>query len=143
MPIADTHPTTIPPTHRRTRLPIALAYTLALLLPALADPPPSPQLPPLMHHRHPPHDAELHEHFYSTWMRPAQPDTSCCNKQDCAPVSKIRRIGDRWEALREKDGAWLIIPPHTVEQRRDSPDGRSHLCSKGTTVFCFVAGAGI
>ncbi len=111
---------------------------------AKADGPPNTYLPPLpsIRHHHPPEDAELHHGFYQTWMRPAQPDTSCCNLQDCAPVSKVRRVGDRWEAQREKDGAWLVIPPHTIEQRRDSPDGRSHLCSKGTTVFCFVAGSG-
>lgn len=123
----------------RSQIIVAIAFLL-FLIPARADPPPGPQLPPL--HFHPPQDAELHSEFYSNWMRPAQPDTSCCNKQDCAPVTRVRRIGDRWEALRDKDGVWLVIPPHTIEQRRASPDSRSHMCSRSLTVFCFVLGAG-
>lgn len=117
----------------RSQILVTLAYLMILLTPAKADGPP---------HLHPPEHAELHADFYSSWMRPSNPNESCCNKQDCAPVTKVRRVGDRWEAQREKDGAWLVIPPHAIEQRRDSPDGRSHLCSRGVTVFCFVAGSG-
>lgn len=103
---------------------------------ARADGPPNPP------HFHPPGHAELHAEFYSNWMRPDDPKTSCCDRRDCAPVSKVRRIGDRWEAQRESDGMWMAVPPQKVEQRRDSPDGRSHLCSKGLSVYCFVAGSG-
>jgi len=91
---------------------------------------------------HPAEHRQLHHEFYSNWMRPDHPNQSCCNLQDCAPVSEIRKIGNRWEARRENDGAWLVIPPQKIEQQRDSPDGRSHLCSRDATVFCFVFGAG-
>ena len=30
-------------------------------------------------HRHPPHDVQLHEKFYSTWYMPDNPTKSCCN----------------------------------------------------------------
>jgi hypothetical protein len=114
-----------------TRAAIALAACLApaLGIAARAD-----------EHHHPPQDAPLHEQFYSTWMRPDQPDKSCCNKRDCAPVTQVRRVGNRWQALR--DGEWLTIPPEKIEVNRDSPDGRSHLCAIGLSVICFVLGAG-
>jgi hypothetical protein len=80
--------------------------------------------------------------FYETWNRPDDPTVSCCNKMDCGVVSEVRLVGDRWEA-RRKDGIWLRIPPEKIEQLRDSPDGRSHMCSRGSTVYCFKLGAGI
>jgi hypothetical protein len=91
-------------------------------------------------HGHAPEDVEIHERFYSTWMRPDQPDQSCCNRRDCAPATRVRRLNGRWQA--ERDGAWLTIPPEKIEQNRASPDGRSHLCAIGATVLCFVLGAG-
>jgi len=78
--------------------------------------------------------------FYETWTRPDMPHVSCCNRMDCAPVSEVRQINGRWSARRKSDGKWLSIPPEKVEQNRDSPDGRSHMCSMGEQVFCFVAG---
>ena len=81
--------------------------------------------------------------FYESWMRPDMPNVSCCNKQDCAPASQVRRRPDgRWSVRRDSDGQWLDVPPEKVEHNRDSPDGRSHLCSIGTTVLCFVVGTG-
>lgn len=70
------------------------------------------------------------------------PNVSCCNLQDCEPVKQVRKAGVYWEAQRESDGVWVTIPPQTIEQQRDSPDGRSHICSRGVTVFCFVHGSG-
>ena len=110
-----------------------LAAAAALALTALAH---------AQDHRHPPEHAAIHERFYSNWMRPDMPRVSCCNKQDCAPVRHARQVSGRWQAQRESDGAWLDVPPEKVEQNRDSPDGRSHLCSIGMTVICFVAGIG-
>lgn len=80
--------------------------------------------------------------FYETWMRPDQPKVSCCNRMDCAPVSQVRQIAGRWQARRDIDGVWLDIPPEKIEEGRDSPDGRSHLCSIGSTVLCFIVGSG-
>ncbi len=109
---------------------------LLMLTPALADGIPNPP------HQHPPQDTAIHERFYSGWMRPDKPNESCCNLRDCAPAKSVRRIGNRWEAQRESDDTWVVVPPEKIEQRRDSPDGRSHLCSRGLSVFCFVAGSG-
>lgn len=80
--------------------------------------------------------------FYEGWMRPDQPNISCCNRMDCAPVGGVRHLNGKLQALRTKDGAWLTIPPEKIEQNRDSPDGLSHMCSMGAAVFCFLAASG-
>lgn len=94
-------------------------------------------------HKHPPQHAALHDEFYEGWMRPDLPTASCCNKQDCAPVAAVRHnTAGKLEALREKDGVWVEIPPEKIEWNRDSPDGRSHMCSDGPFIYCFVYGTG-
>lgn len=98
-------------------------------------------------HQHPPQDVELHEKFYSTWMMPDHPTTSCCNKRDCYPTEARFKDG-QWFARRREDGKFIWIPPSKVEINRDSPDGRNHLCAPpgsiagGDPVFCFIAGNG-
>jgi hypothetical protein len=96
-------------------------------------------------HHHPKADLEIHQKFYNTWMMPDAPQTSCCHDRDCYPT-EARKIGDRWEARRREDGQWLVVPPHKIEQNRDNPDGRNHLCapppSYGATVYCFMLGNG-
>lgn len=82
--------------------------------------------------------------FYSTWMMPDAPKVSCCSDQDCSPAAS-RFVNNRWEA--QRNGLWYSVPPNKVEQNRDSPDGRSHLCGRPGysgefTVFCFVRGQG-
>jgi len=99
-------------------------------------------------HQHPPQDAPTHEKFYSTWMRPDNPKLSCCNQHDCYPT-EARNEGSVWFAKRREDGNWLRVPPEKVEQNRDNPDGRSHLCAPrperaySAEVFCFTVGSGI
>lgn len=99
-------------------------------------------------HNHPPQDVELHEKFYSTWMRPDQPNLSCCDKQDCYPAEAHWHNG-QWHAKRREDGKWIRVPPEKVEQVRDSPDGRNHVCmprpvhDMDERVYCFKAGSGI
>lgn len=80
--------------------------------------------------------------FYEGWMRPDQPNISCCNRLDCAPVGGVRQLNGKLQALRTKDGVWLTIPPEKIEQNRDSPDGLSHMCSLNQSVFCFLASPG-
>jgi hypothetical protein len=97
-------------------------------------------------HHHPPQDQEIHERFYSTWMMPDAPHVSCCHNEDCKPTSS-RFIDGHWEARWSEDMDWVSIPASKVEQNRDTPDGRSHMCGRqyGTndfSVFCFIAGAG-
>jgi hypothetical protein len=101
-------------------------------------------------HHHPPQDADIHDKFYATWMRPDNPKMSCCNKQDCYSPSAVAYRNGSWWATRREDGKWLRIPHEKVEYNRNSPDGRNHLCAPppssyypADTVFCFIAGAGI
>lgn len=121
----------------RSQIGILILFVLLLLTPAKADP------------RHPPEHAQLHEKFYSTWYMPDNPTKSCCNKADCYPT-EVRIIGERVEAKRREDGAWLVIPERKIERHRDNPDGRNHLCAPppgspypAGTVFCFALGGGI
>lgn len=117
---------------------VASVISVALCFSALAQ-----------EHHHPPQDAEIHEKFYSNWMRPDLPNYSCCNKKDCYPAEAKFRDGF-WYAKRREDGAWIKIPPEKIEQRRDSPDGRNHVCmsppnpySDEPNVFCFISGSGV
>jgi hypothetical protein len=101
---------------------------------------------------HPPQDQAIHERFYSTWMMPDNRTMSCCHNKDCSPAESrfenghwiARKVGD--------DGDWIAVPPQKIEHDRESPDGRSHLCSRRVwinnrgdqqlAVFCFISGAG-
>jgi hypothetical protein len=102
------------------------------------------------HRHHPPQDVALHEKFYSTWYMPDNPTKSCCNKADCYPTQVTYRNGEIY-ALRREDRKWLHIPLQKVEQHRDNPDGRNHLCAPPPnatgymldTVYCFALGSGI
>src|SRR5262245_32231363 len=109
--------------------------------PASAQTPPQPaESPPTQlspnqsqraqgpHRHHPLADMPLHEKFYSTWYMPDNPAKSCCNKADCYPT-EIEYRGSDVYAKRREDGKWLRIPATKIEQRRDNPDGRNHLCA--------------
>ena len=102
-------------------------------------------LRPAFSHDHPPQDAEIHRKFYNTWEMPDRPGVSCCHDRDCYPT-EARKIGGRWEAKRREDGQWLVVPPEKIEQNRDNPDGRHHLCApppaRGAVVYCFMVGGG-
>jgi hypothetical protein len=101
-------------------------------------------------HNHPPQDADLHEKFYSTWYMPDNPNRSCCNRADCYPT-EIKMVGTNIYARRREDGKYILVPAHKVEQNRDNPDGRNHICAPPPsatsyppeTVFCFSLGGGI
>lgn len=101
-------------------------------------------------HRHPPQDADLHHKFYSTWQMPDNRNVSCCHDEDCFP-SQSKFEGGFWYARKTDDEEWVKIPPNKIEQDRDSPDGRSHLCGRkytymgagsGFTVYCFLPAGG-
>lgn len=93
-----------------------------------------------------------HEHhsaagrFYSTWMIPDAPHVSCCNDEDCAPAASKFENGSWWARWSDED-PWLEVPANKVEQDRETPDGRSHLCARpymgGVAVLCFVRGGGV
>jgi hypothetical protein len=101
------------------------------------------------HRAHPLQDMPLHEKFYSTWYMPDQPTKSCCNKADCYPTL-VKFQDGQWWALRREDQKYIPVPWSKVEQRRDNPDGRNHLCAPPpsshhapNTIFCFALGGGI
>jgi hypothetical protein len=101
---------------------------------------------PLAHaqeHRHP--TETIHGAtglFYETWDRPDKAGASCCNRNDCEQAVDVRQIDGHWWARKKSGGPLMSIPPEKVEQRRDSPDGQSHVCSIGSTVLCFLPAAG-
>src|SRR5258705_9687636 len=83
-------------------------------------------------HHHPPQDQTIHERFYSTWMMPDNRNISCCHNVDCSPA-ETRLENGHWIARKVGDeGDWITVPPQKVEHDRESPDGRSHLCSRLT-----------
>ena len=100
---------------------------------------------------HPPQDQAIHERFYSTWMVPNNRTMSCCHEQDCSPAESRVEDGN-WVARKVGgDGDWVAVPPEKIERDRESPDGRSHLCSRRVLtykpgdeqlVLCFIPGAG-
>lgn len=99
--------------------------------------------------------AELHDHthegpvgrFYQSWMMPDNRAVSCCHDQDCAPAEAKMENG-RWFARHMGTaGDFTPIPRSKIEQDRDSPDGRNHLCARrdgfgSLTVFCFLPAIG-
>jgi hypothetical protein len=97
---------------------------------------------------HPQKDQAIHEKFYNTWMMPDNPVVSCCHDKDCAPAESYWLNG-HWMARKVDDaGDFTAIPDQKVEQGRDTPDGRSHLCGNRNLntgefyTYCFIAGAG-
>lgn len=105
-------------------------------------------MPALAQHHHPVADIPIHEKFYQGWYMPDKPTQSCCSGRDCYPVEITYRDG-RVYAKRREDGKWLHIPQAKIETKRDSPDGRNHLCAPppnpmhSDAVYCFAFGAGI
>lgn len=102
------------------------------------------------HHGHPPQDQDIHIRFYQSWMMPHNRKVSCCHEEDCSPAESKFENG-HWLARKtsEPTAEFTVIPPERIEQERDSPDGRSHLCGRRygfsnneLTVFCFAPGAG-
>ncbi len=85
--------------------------------------------------------------FYQTWTMPDSPRTSCCHDEDCFPSQSKFEDGS-WYGRKTDDDAWTKIPANKIEQNRDSPDGRSHMCGRKFgasgqfTVFCFLPAGG-
>ncbi len=119
--------------------PLLVLFALFFALPA-----------PAQHAGHPPQDMELHRKFYQNWTMPDNRAVSCCHDEDCFPAqSKFE--GGSWYGRKADDDEWTRIPANKIEQDRDSPDGRSHMCGRkftymgssgGFTVFCFLPAGG-
>jgi hypothetical protein len=117
---------------------VILALAVASLVAAFAQ-----------EHGHRPQDMALHNSFYRTWMMPDNRAISCCHEEDCRPAEAYQKDGV-WYARQDGDkGDFTPVPPEKVEQDRDSPDGRSHLCGRrygfdGSrfSVFCFLPASG-
>jgi hypothetical protein len=99
-------------------------------------------------------EEEIHHHdgmsadvdrFYSTWMRPDEPTVSCCNRVDCYPT-QVKNVGGTWFARQRESGNFIAVPASRIEQNRDSPDGRNHVCMTSNTqaprVYCLKIGGG-
>jgi len=95
------------------------------------------------------HDPNKHHqlhHWYKKLMRPDQPGTSCCSKEDCVPTRAELRDGEWW-AMR--NGVWVKIPPEKINAE-DSYDTSAHICFppphkthglygyEPGRIFCFV-----
>lgn len=92
------------------------------------------------------HPIALHERFYSNWMMPDNRTMSCCHNDDCSPAESKFENG-QWLARKVGDeGPFTPVPPAKIEHDRDTPDGRSHVCGRGSggslAIFCFILGAG-
>lgn len=90
--------------------------------------------------------------FYATWKTLPLRVGSCCNENDCAPVTLYRKDGHWWAVGHKLHPEPVLIPDAKIEQNatsqipRESPDGRSHACltanEYGVIVYCAVLGSG-
>jgi len=106
-------------------------------------------IPVRAQHQHRPQDLEIHKRFYSTWTMPDNRSISCCHDEDCRPAEVRRLPNGDWEARQEGDeGSFTPVPSRKIEQDRDTPDGRNHLCGRrfgignDFYVYCFILGNG-
>lgn len=81
--------------------------------------------------------------MYRTWSPPNNPKTSCCNAHtpenpagDCRPTRAYMHDDGLWRAW--NGYLWLTVPPDKVLPTDFAGDGRSHLCEKGTHIYCFA-----
>ena len=79
-----------------------------------------------------PHD------IYRNWSPPNNPGTSCCNEADCRPTRAYLEDDGLWRAW--NGSIWLTVPADRVLPADLGGDGRSHLCSRDTFVYCFSPG---
>ena len=79
-------------------------------------------------------NARAHEP-YSGWRVPNNPAVSCCDNTDCRPTRSYLGDDGLWRAW--NGGAWLTVPAEKVLPADLAKDGRSHLCEKGTYIYCF------
>lgn len=82
--------------------------------------------------------------MYQQWRTPANPAVSCCNAEkpdgsgDCRPTRAYVGDDGLWRAW--NGYLWLTVPADRVLPPDYAGDGRSHLCEKGTYIYCFTAG---
>lgn len=79
--------------------------------------------------------AEMHD-TYKDWHPPSNPETSCCNNQDCRPTRAYVDDEGHWRAL--VDGQWLVVPSERMLPPDFAHDGRSHVCASGSFIYCFT-----
>lgn len=102
--------------------------------------------------QHKPEHMALHTQFYNTWQMPDNRGVSCCHDEDCEPAEAYQKDG-AWYARKISEipthPEYVRVPPQKVEQDRDSPDGRNHICGRRygfnnmeLSVFCFLPAGG-
>jgi len=75
---------------------------------------------------------------YSGWRTPANPAVSCCDNTDCRPTRAYLGDDGLWRAW--NGYLWLTVPADRILPPDFAGDGRSHLCEKGTYIYCFTPG---
>jgi hypothetical protein len=86
------------------------------------------------------------EHDFFSGLAPFS-RTLAFTDPDRLPRDDVGRL-----ARKVGNGYWTVVPPAKIEHDRESPDGRSHLCSRrldrffkievGNVVLCFIPGTG-
>lgn len=79
--------------------------------------------------------AEQHD-IYKGWHPPGNPNTSCCNNDDCRPTRAYVDETGRWRVW--NGHRWLAVPWERVLPTDHAGDGRSHLCERGEFIYCFT-----
>ena len=82
---------------------------------------------------------KYHDGFYSRWL--TKQGYSCCSNRDCRPISAnhVRVLSDKVQV--QLDGKWVDVRPDAIRPYA-APDMSSHICARGTYIFCFVYGSG-
>ena len=125
------------------RLLLAVIAAMAMLVPAIGQ--------EIHHHEG---QSEAVDRFYSTWMMPSDPTRSCCNTIDCYVPEHVEHRPGGWWFERREDHVMVHVPASHIEQNRDNPDGRNHVCAAPAEspvaqngpdhgVYCFIVGAGL
>ena len=118
---------------------VAITLLLAFAGRAIAQEP-SGDLRPGGHH------GQGHAEHHDWYQQLKQPGTgySCCNgtkngvEGDCRPTRAYQKDDGIWYAL--LDGRWVPVPPRAVLQQL-APDGNSHICARGSMIYCFLGGS--
>lgn len=74
---------------------------------------------------------------YTNWHVPGNPASSCCSNADCRPT-RAYLTDDGWRAWNGE--TWLLVPWERVLPTDLAGDGRTHLCSRDSFVYCFSPG---
>lgn len=75
---------------------------------------------------------------YTDWRKPDNPAVSCCNGDDCRPTRAYVGEDGLWRAWNGAE--WLVVPREVMLPPDYAGDGRSHICERGSFIYCFTPG---